>query len=281
MNRIITLLFLVFAHSLGIKANHSNSDSLLVCQILTDVSLKTGTANDVLYVAEKFLGKPYVAHTLEVNEEEELVVNTRELDCTTLVETVTALVICIRYGKRSFGDYKDILQSIRYRGGEIHGYVSRLHYFSDWIADNQSKGWVYEIQSPNPPFSSVQDLLVNYMSSHPSAYKSLRNNPFLTSDMELIEQELSGKRFLFIPKDKLLNTKQMRNVIKDGDIIAITSAVEGLDISHIGFAFWQSDGLHMLHASSVHKKVIKDKTLLRDYLQKRKSHTGIRVVRIK
>src|SRR5690606_29137182 len=38
-----------------------------------------------------FLGKPYVAHTLEGSSEELLTVNLREFDCTTFVETVLAL----------------------------------------------------------------------------------------------------------------------------------------------------------------------------------------------
>lgn len=284
MIRIIVLLIVVLVQWFGIKASpmtYSKSDSILVCQILAEASGSACAFNDVLFVAEKFLGKPYVAHTLEVNDEEKLVINTRELDCTTFIETVTALVICIRYGKCLFSDYTDILRSIRYREGEINGYASRLHYFSDWIVDNHKKGWVYEVNMANLPFTSVQELHVNYMSTHPSAYKALCDNPFLASDIELIEQELSGKSFRFIPEDELLNTRQIRNVINDGDIIAITSAVEGLDIAHVGFAFWKSDGLHLLHASSVHKKVIKDNTLLWDYLRKRKHHTGVRVVRIK
>lgn len=38
-----------------------------------------------------FLKTPYVAHTLEVNDEEKLVVNFDEVDCTTFVEYVLAL----------------------------------------------------------------------------------------------------------------------------------------------------------------------------------------------
>ena len=40
-----------------------------------------------------FLKTPYVAHTLEVNEEEKLVVNFDEVDCTTFVEYVLALAL--------------------------------------------------------------------------------------------------------------------------------------------------------------------------------------------
>ena len=40
-----------------------------------------------LHFAKKMLGVPYVAGTLDGNEEEQLVVRTDALDCTTFVET--------------------------------------------------------------------------------------------------------------------------------------------------------------------------------------------------
>ena len=44
----------------------------------------------ILHNALTYLGKPYVAHTLEINDEEQLVVNLEEVDCTTFVEYVLA-----------------------------------------------------------------------------------------------------------------------------------------------------------------------------------------------
>jgi hypothetical protein len=73
----------------------------------------------------------------------------------------------------------------------------------------------------------------------------------------------------------------MRQTVKDGDVIAITSSKPGLDIAHLGFAVWKPDGLHLLNASSVHKKVEEDPQLFRIYMQNRSHVTGIRVVRLK
>lgn len=47
--------------------------------------------NAMLKYGLSFLKTPYVAHTLEVNDEEKLVVNFDEVDCTTFVEYVLAL----------------------------------------------------------------------------------------------------------------------------------------------------------------------------------------------
>ncbi len=256
----------------------------------------------VLDFANHFLGRPYVAHTLEVNDEEQLVVNTRELDCTTLVETVTALTLCARQGQRSFADYCHMLQLLRYRGGKLDRYPSRLHYFSDWIIDKEKMGITHELQPANGQeakeadkrqqagtaqeaplqevFSGIQKLDINYMSRHASSYKALKNHPAFIPEIAAQEKALTGLTFRFIPKNKVNNTQQLRSVIHDGDIIAITCSKAGLDIAHLGFAVWKKDGLHLLNASQLHKKVVLEPMTLKTYLSKHPTHTGIRIIRI-
>ena len=263
-----------FAQMQGIT--YQRADSLTICRLLQQADQQTGT----LWFARQFHGVPYVAHTLEVNDEEQLVINTRQLDCTTLVETVTALTLCAQQGKKSFSDYKAMLQRLRYRGGRCNGYTSRLHYFTDWILDKEAMGIVSEVQTPDPPFSAIQKISVNYMSEHPQAYKSLKNHPEQVPVIRQQEQTLTGKTFRYIPKSAIKNTKLLRQTIKDGDIIAITCNKKGLDIAHLGFAVWRKDGLHLLNASQLHKRVVTEPMTLRQYLQKHSSHTGIRIIRI-
>ena len=91
---LLTMIFLV-ALCVQAQVTYQRQDSLTICRLLQSATPQTG----VLTLARHFLGVPYVAHTLEVNvdasqpveRDERLVVNTRQLDCTTLVETVVAL----------------------------------------------------------------------------------------------------------------------------------------------------------------------------------------------
>lgn len=256
------------------------ADSSFVCRMLDECRQQPATSNFPLFFARHFLARPYVASTLEVNDEERLVVNTRELDCTTLVENVTALTLCAYRHLYTYRDYLNMLVSLRYRSGIMNGYASRLHYFTDWILDNEKKGNVSEIQRPDPPFSAVQTISVNYMSTHSDKYKALRQHPASVADIARAEKYLSGMTFRYIPKQKVLNTAAMRRAVKDGDIIAITCKKPGLDIAHLGFAVWRKDGVHLLNASMIHKKVVEEPMTLGQYLQKHPSHTGIRIVRI-
>ena len=271
---IFLLLPIVWAEA---QVTYQKADSLTVCRLLAKADSKTST----LWFARQFLDIPYVAHTLEVNDLEQLVVNTRELDCTTLVETVTALTLCAQQGKKTWKDYLTTLRTLRYRKGVMTDYTSRLHYFSDWIADKQAMKIVKEIQSPNPPFTAVQRVNVNYMSTHPTAYKALKAHPELVPVIRKQEQQLTGTKARYIPKSALRrSTKALRQAVKDGDIIAITCNKKGLDIAHLGFAVWKKDGLHLLNASMIHKKVVEESMTFYQYLQKHSSHTGIRVIRI-
>ena len=273
MKRLVVLFFVSLS---ALVSQAQNADSVFVVSTLRNASA------DVLYFARQFLGVPYVAHTLEVNADgqERLVVNTRELDCTTLVENVVALTLCAKNNDRTYAAFKKYLRQLRYRQGMIKGYPSRLHYFTDWIEDKTNMGFVHEVQQSTEPFTAIQTIKVDYMSQHPQSYAALKAHPAYVDEIARQEKNLSGRRYRFIPKYLVKNTKMLRKVVHDGDIIAITCSKPGLDIAHLGFAVWRKDGLHLLNASQIHKRVIEEPMTLGKYLAKHPSHTGIRIIRL-
>ena len=277
---IIGMLVCVMSKAQYVVPYDQPTDSETIVKWLDEARHQNRTTNYQLFFARKFLGRPYVAYTLEVLDEERLVINTRQLDCTTLVENVTALTLCAYRNLYTYRDYLNALVAMRYRNGIINRYPSRIHYFTDWILENTKAGIVTEIQSPNPPFTALQTIKVNYMSEHPQSYKALRVHPEYVTEISQMEQQLNGLQFRFIPKTDVKNTREMREAVHDGDIIAITCSKPGLDIAHLGFAVWKQDGLHLLNASQLHKKVVEEPMTLFEYLQKHPSHTGIRIIRI-
>jgi hypothetical protein len=286
--KVIGLSFIIFHLSFSDavaqeRCHYEAADSIFIEQLLADsVARQAGVGQDVLCFARKFLGRPYVAHTLELfPDDERLVLNTRELDCTTFVDVVVALTLCSRRGETTFRQFVHQLHSQRYWNGVCDGYPSRIHYFSDWMRDNSRLGFVTEIQRCTPPFTAVQTVEVNYMTKHPQSYVSLSRHPEYIDMISKQEKDLTGHKFRYIPTAHLADTPVLRNTVKDGDIIAITSLTPGLDIAHLGIAVWHDDGLHMIDASSKHKKVVEESITMQQYLKNRRNADGIRIVRLR
>jgi hypothetical protein len=196
-------------------------------------------------LAERFVGEPYIPHTLELEGDERLVVNLRAFDCVTLIENVLAFARLLRDGDNSFASYRRELLRIRYRGGELEGYVSRLHYFSEWIADNEARGLLRDITAEIG--GVVTDEPVDFMSRNPDAYRQLAD-PGVVDRVREIEDRLSRRTRYWIPQNRIA---QIASQIRNGDIIAATSSIRGLDVAHTGFAFWRDGQLHLLHAPLV------------------------------
>lgn len=125
----------------------------------------------------------------------------------------------------------------------------------------------------------TEQLSISYMSSHPQLYKQLANSPENIAKMKKIEQSLSSKEIHYLPKAKL--PADGLPWIKDGDIIAITTNTPGLDVAHMGIAFYADGKLLLVHASSTDKKVVVSKVPLSQMLKDNNKWTGIRVLRMK
>ena len=251
------------------------ADAAEVQRLLADKSLKTP-----LDFARKFLGRPYVAATLEVSDPEQVVVNLQGLDCATLVETSQALAMTRREGKTDVASYTRNLERIRYFDGKNRGYTSRLHYLSFWMADLTKRKVAKEVVLPQT-LTLPLEIRLNYMSTHANAYPFLKNHPERVREIAQLERKYSGKVGRYLPKSNAGLSRTQLGAIQDGDIITVVTQKAGLDYSHQGIAFWGNDGkLHMLHASSERKRVIADERTLEDYLKRISHAKGIRVFRI-
>lgn len=231
------------------------------------------TGDSVIAIGKSFLTTPYVEKTLEIGEKETLVVNLRGLDCTTFVENVLAFGLTLKTEDQSFQKFADNLQTIRYRNGVLDGYPSRLHYFTDWIRNNEKKGFVKDITSDLD--GTISEKAINFMGTHRSLYPFLKDDENFAA-IQKIETELAKETLCILPQDEIAGQEHL---IQSGDIIALATSIKGLDVTHTGFAIRQPDGrIHLLHASSSGQVEITEQPLV-DYLKKIKSNIGIIVAR--
>lgn len=234
-------------------------------------TLPTGAA--IAALGRTFVGAPYTPGTLEAEGPERLIVNLRELDCVTFVESVLAMARILDAGTPDFDSFKSELVRIRYRDGVLTGYPSRLHYFSEWIANNEQKGIVEDVTADLGGIVDPED--ISFMTRNAEAYRQLADTTVVAAIREM-ELELSGRDRHYIPQHAI---DAIASGIQDGDIIAATSTLEGLDIAHTGFALWVDGQLHLMHAPLVGSVVEISERPLAERLQRIDAQDGIMVAR--
>lgn len=230
-------------------------------------------ADLVVKIGLSFLGTPYVSATLENGLEEKLVINLRELDCTTFVESTLALARTIKLKKKDFESFAAELQKLRYRDGIRNQYPSRLHYFCEWIENNDKKGIISGKANQN---GIKSDKVINFMSTHPSDYPVLKEHPELIPTIAQQEKEISAKGFMYFPKSNIANI--YRN-LQHGDIIALTSSIDGVDVNHVGIIIKKGNEFHLLHAPLSGKKVLVSDGPITDFLKPQSKNSGIMIAR--
>lgn len=121
------------------------------------------------------------------------------------------------------------------------------------------------------------------MSTHAQSYAMLRNHPERVRALKTLEDQTNGTEVRYIPTVLVADKVLMQQVVHNGDIIAIVTAKNNLDTSHLGIASWHQDGLHLINASSMRRngnQVVEPSESLYDYLRGQPSALGIRVARI-
>ena len=279
--RLFTIIVLFTLYSGTANAQdivYTPCDSIFIEDLIARVSEKEfhSSQERIIAIAESFIDREYVAGTLDKSTKETLYISTTEFDCTTFIETVLAVTMSVEKGERSFGEFCNNLETTRYRKGCRSGYDSRLHYFTWWVDDNTKKGLIREVTHCS--ISRKTDNSLYFMSKHPENYPALANDSVTRKKIEALEAPYAGSTIEYIPKE-FLNKKQVDLPIANGDIIALVTDIEGLDVTHVGFALWIENRLHLLHASSAQGKIIKDEQTLFEYQKNKKRQQGIRAIR--
>jgi len=276
---LLSLLIIIFPFNL--EAQIFSDEDVDICnskfELAVDKNLSSQPIGEVMIeIGKSFLGTDYEAHTLEKDGDEQLVIDLTGLDCTTFLENVLVFARCIKKREITFNDYINELEFIRYRNGVIDQYPSRLHYFTDWIYDNEKKGVVKDITKEIG--GEELKLNLNFMSSHPEYYRQLKDNPDFVCAIKEQEKEINKREHYFIPQN---NISAIDDKIENGDLLAFTSSIKGLDVNHVGIAIRMDDGkIHVLHAPMPGTKVQISELNLSVYVNKLEKDTGIIVIKV-
>lgn len=256
-------------------ANETNDTTRITELLIKATSTGSPRTTPQAYLAmisEDFAGTPYKTGTLE-GDEEMLRINLDGMDCTTFVENMIALALTAGEGRTSWRDFTFNLERLRYRGGTMNGYASRLHYISDWALDNSTLGLLKEVTDRVGVTNRMVKSL-DWITSHRNDYPALSDEATFTA-MKDVENGFHGHLMQYIKSSNVGGAQ-----LTDGDIVALVSKKEGLDVSHIGIVKMIKGKAHLVHASSAAGKVVVEQKPLADYLRRRQDVAGIRVFRL-
>ena len=226
-------------------------------------------------IADNFLGQPYVEGLLDKSGTEKLIVTLDKFDCVLFVETVLAIARGVAVKDYDYQNFVNRIEEQRYLNGKINGYCSRLHYFSEWINDNQKRQTVENITAELGGVPMNKQL--NFMSQHRSSYPQMVKDEATYQCIVGIEADLAKTTVNYIPTNLI---KSIYSQLKPGDIVAVATDVKGLDVTHTGFVYRNADGnMGLIHASPAGQVTVAYD--LHRYISRVESAIGIVVARAK
>ncbi|HEX5385528.1 MAG TPA: N-acetylmuramoyl-L-alanine amidase-like domain-containing protein [Gemmatimonadales bacterium] len=238
---------------------------------------------DAIRVGEMAAGSPYVPGTLDAyleaggspNATEPLTLSLTRFDCVTLVESCLAVARVAEHSDAAtWAGFGREVERMRYRGGERRGYVSRLHYFSEWISDGARRGLVRDWGAELGGMEDARPL--RFMTAHRASYPALANDVVLRK-LEAIERRLDANPRHVVPAARVA---QVVDRIENGDVLAFATSTPGLDVTHSAFAHRGGDGvLRVLHAPLSGGVVEVTRATLPEYVAAIRRCTGILVAR--
>ena len=226
-------------------------------------------------IADNFLGKPYAEGLLDKSGTEKLIVTLDKFDCVLFVETVLAIARGVAVQDYDYQNFVNRIEEQRYLNGKMNGYCSRLHYFSEWINDNQKRQTVENITAKlgGVPMNKT----LNFMSQHRSSYPQMAKDEATYQCIVGIEKDLAKTAVNYIPTNRI---KTVYSQLKPGDIVAVATDVKGLDVTHTGFVYRNADGnMGLIHASPAGQVTVAYD--LHRYISRVESAIGIIVARAK
>jgi hypothetical protein len=235
----------------------------------------------VTRAGELAAGTPYVAFTLEeylagggTPAREPLSLSLTRFDCVTLVESAIAVTrAALRSEAPGWADFGREVERMRYRGGHRDGYASRLHYFSEWIADGARRGLVSDIGASLGGVPDPRPL--RFMTEHRASYAALADKATFDRIAEM-ERGLDGAPRHVVPRERI---PDVSDGIESGDVLAFATSIPGLDVTHSALA-WRRDGeLRVLHAPLSGGVVEVTRSTLPQYVAALRGCTGILVAR--
>jgi hypothetical protein len=233
-------------------------------------------------IGQLAVGTPYEAHLLDAYLRrgdgpitEPLTLSLTRFDCTSFVESCVAVARAARAGGTpSWKGFGREVERMRYRNGLRGDYTTRLHYFSEWVADGDKRCLLRDM---GLALGGVEDHRpLRFMTEQRDSYAALADDRVFKS-MKEMEKRLDRLSRRVIPTARIASVEDR---IQNGDILGFATSTPGLDVTHCAIAVRDSRGtLRAAHAPLSGGGVEVSKLPLAEYVADIRGAMGIMVAR--
>lgn len=206
-------------------------------------------------LARQWIGRPYVAFSLDRGPAERLRIDLTRFDCFLFVEQLLALVqsratpqTAPAAGEGAAADeaalvrFGEHVRRLRYADGRVD-YCNRQHYFSLWAAAAERQGYLVNL-TPFLPGARTWTRRLDFLSRHAGLYEPMRQ-PRLRACIAERERRLEVQ-LAYLPLQQL---PQALGALRSGDIFGLVTRVPGLDVTHVGLIEVSDGRVNALHAA--------------------------------
>jgi hypothetical protein len=224
-------------------------------------------------VAQARMGTAYSGAS-ESTVTEELALEIDRFECVSLLESSLAVARCAWRGEPTEGCFVWEILGLRYRSGLMGNLASRLHYFIDWLEDNEGRWRLKNLTAELGGQPLGRDFY--YITQHAAMAPALAL-PGVRRSMAAIERDLSSRQHVVLQRN---DVRGALDAMRDGDLIAIVGNKPGRLVMHAGLiARQEGERARLLHASSYHRRVVVTREDVAAYVMRRPERTGVIVAR--
>ena len=248
------LLGWIYSFQDAAAVRYKNSeDAVRIMEIISQV--KAEDYGDRIVEAARFLeGIPWGA-SADNDSIGSLVVRLDSLNQREFIYTALAIAKTSQLTAPSLRDFEKNLENVSRRKGVDEGFTSQFLYGSDWIVDNVYRGNLQEMTEYIEVGNSRTKTL-DYVSRHPEQFPAMADS-VTAEKVRVIEFGFRSHRIPHLKKQSI-NNKNIKEILKNGDILILSPMDTDFDIYDIGIVTIDKGEPYLIHISKEKNEVMQD-----------------------
>lgn len=233
---------------------HCAQDSAAVMELIGKAGKSEDFGERIVNAAKALEGTPY-GKAADNDTKGTLAVRLDSLSQRDFIYIAFAAAKTASLNNPSLRDFEKNLESISRKKGEDAGFASQFLYGADWVVDNVYRGNLKEM-TEYVDGGNYRTKTLDYVSRHPEEFPAMADS--ITADKVKVTE--LGYRSHRIPhqKKQSINNKNIKELIKNGDIIILSPNDPDFDIYDIGIVSLENGEPTLIHISREEGKVVID-----------------------